>query len=84
MSWEASILLDKLARTGAVDASEMHEGSPLRRLLDDVGVRIEQLEELVRKREGQLRDALDAVKERDEMIQELQQMVSRAHEEAAE
>lgn len=64
-------------------------GSPLTQLLTEVGRRIEDLEKTVKAREIQLLDALDEVKalrgqvqERDEMISDLQQMVSRAVEAA--
>lgn len=65
--------------------------SPLTKLLAEVGTRIEELENEnaklraeVKKVQYQLDDACDGIEERDKMITELQQMVSRAHEAAAQ
>ena len=64
-------------------------GPTLAQLMEEVGTRIDSLEKSLKCREEQLLDALDEVKalrgqvqERDEMISDLQQMVSRAVEAA--
>jgi predicted S18 family serine protease len=87
--WERAVLLDRLSKATPMRPDDMNEGTPLMRLLWEVGQRIEDLEKSVKAREIQLLDALDEVKalreqvqERDEHIQELQQMLSRAVEAA--
>ena len=65
--------------------------TPVAQALADAAVHMDVLERTVRTlehalevKEGQLRDAMDGIRERDEMIATLQQMVTRAVEGAAE